>query len=257
MAADCRKRLIKDVRELIKDPLEADGIFYKHDDTDMLRGTAMILGPSNTPYFGGFYFFKFAFAANYPYSPPLVIYSTQGDRVRFNPNLYTCGKVCVSILNTWRGEQWSSCITIKQILLHLILLLHSRPLLNEPGFTTHSKESIVYNRIIEFKNVEIAILEMLRCYCHENQPPFAQYASHMIEALKTNAPAIRAFLDAKIQENPVREIVRCRIFLMEYVIDYPKLLEKFNVEMSTVYGIAQKEGGPTQHQPQLILCERR
>lgn len=34
---------------------------------------------------------------------------TGGGSVRFNPNLYKCGKVCLSLLGTWsgaRGESW-------------------------------------------------------------------------------------------------------------------------------------------------------
>lgn len=52
-----------------------------------------------------------------------------------HPNMYKNRKVCVSILNTWRGEQWSGCQTIKSVLLTLMSLLDSKPLLNEPGIT--------------------------------------------------------------------------------------------------------------------------
>lgn len=32
--------------------------------------------------------------------------STTGHgKVRFNPNLYNCGKVCLSLLGTW-GDNW-------------------------------------------------------------------------------------------------------------------------------------------------------
>ena len=34
---------------------------------------------------------------------------TGGGSVRFNPNLYNCGKVCLSLLGTWsgaKGETW-------------------------------------------------------------------------------------------------------------------------------------------------------
>ena len=52
-------RLIKDVKKIIKQPLTDNGIYYIHDDTDMLKGYALIIGPSDTPYFGGNYFFEF------------------------------------------------------------------------------------------------------------------------------------------------------------------------------------------------------
>mmetsp|Transcript_10330 Transcript_10330/g.30927 ORF Transcript_10330/g.30927 Transcript_10330/m.30927 type:complete len:103 (-) Transcript_10330:836-1144(-) len=44
---------------------------------------------------------------DYPQSPPRVRNMTTGaGRVRFNPNLYANGKVCLSILGTWKGPGW-------------------------------------------------------------------------------------------------------------------------------------------------------
>ena len=42
-------RLIKDVKEIIKNPLESHGIYYKHDEEDLLKGKALIIGPQGTP----------------------------------------------------------------------------------------------------------------------------------------------------------------------------------------------------------------
>ena len=50
---------------------------------------------------------------DYPLSPPKVNFmTTDGGRVRFNPNLYTCGKVCLSVLNTWDKNDWTPANTI-------------------------------------------------------------------------------------------------------------------------------------------------
>ena len=81
------------------------------------------------------FFFKFRYPDDYPYSPPHVEFLTNNDKVRFNPNLYRNGKVCISILNTWTGPQWSSCQNISSVLLTLVTLFHNKPLLNEPGLT--------------------------------------------------------------------------------------------------------------------------
>ena len=51
-------RLIKDVRQILKNPLTENGIYYIHDDADMMKGYALIIGPEDTPYFGGNYFFS-------------------------------------------------------------------------------------------------------------------------------------------------------------------------------------------------------
>ena len=67
-------RLVGDIKEIITNPLEPQGIYYKHDEDDMLRGYAMIIGPQGTPYKGGYYFFKFLFPPNYPEQPPSGIY---------------------------------------------------------------------------------------------------------------------------------------------------------------------------------------
>ena len=54
-------RLVNDVKNIIKNPLSEHGIYYQHDEADMLKGYALIVGPEDTPYFGGFYFFEFSF----------------------------------------------------------------------------------------------------------------------------------------------------------------------------------------------------
>lgn len=154
-------RLMRDVKQIIKSPLTDNGIYYIHDDVDILKGYAMIIGPSDTPYFGGYYLFEFNYPTNYPHSPPTVKYRTNGNNIRFNPNLYVCGKVCVSLLNTWKGDQWTSCQTISSVLLTLSTLLCNNPLLNEPGVTITHNDLDNYNKIIEYSNLNIAVCDIL------------------------------------------------------------------------------------------------
>jgi ubiquitin-conjugating enzyme E2 Z len=155
-------RLVKDVKELIKTPLTSHGIYYEHNESDMLKGKAMIIGPKNTPYEGGFYLFEFKFPTNYPHSPPKVKFCTGDGKTRFNPNLYKSGKVCLSVLNTWTGEQWTGCQTISSILLALCTVLNETPLLNEPGIKKNHKDFDNYNKILEYKNIEVAIYNMIK-----------------------------------------------------------------------------------------------
>ena len=155
------KRLLKDVIDINKTPLHDHGIYYIHDDEDIKKGYAMIFGPPDTIYSYGIYFFKFKFPNDYPYSPPRVEYLTNGDNVRFNPNLYRNGKVCISILNTWNGPQWSSCQTISSVLLTLVTLFHNKPLLNEPGINETYPSFKLYNKIIKYSSIKIALLDVL------------------------------------------------------------------------------------------------
>jgi ubiquitin-protein ligase len=47
------------------------------------------------------------FEDSYPNTSPKVNLVTTGNgKVRFNPNLYACGKVCLSLLGTWRGNYY-------------------------------------------------------------------------------------------------------------------------------------------------------
>ena len=66
---------------------------------------ALIMGSNDTPYGHGAYLFDIHFEDNYPNGPPKVNLTTTGNgQIRFNPNLYACGKVCLSLLGTWRGN---------------------------------------------------------------------------------------------------------------------------------------------------------
>lgn len=147
---DTIQRILLDIKELIQNPLEEQGIYYKHDDEDILKGYAMIVGPKNTPYENGYFFFLFDFPSNYPYSPPKVTFLNYSNRIRYNPNYYNCGKVCLSVLNTWKGESWSSCQTISSILLILCITFQEKPIYNEPGISFSDIQSNHYNEIISY-----------------------------------------------------------------------------------------------------------
>lgn len=65
----------------------------------------VISGPDGSPYKNGIFEFDVFFPSDYPNVPMQMNLMTTGNRsVRFNPNLYDDGKVCLSILNTWSGR---------------------------------------------------------------------------------------------------------------------------------------------------------
>jgi len=105
---------------------------------DMLQ--VMIAGPEGTPYSAGLFIFDVYFPPLYPSKPPMVNLQTTGrGTVRFNPNLYNCGKVCLSILGTWEGQEgetWNENIsTFLQVIVSIqSLILVDDPYYNEPGF---------------------------------------------------------------------------------------------------------------------------
>jgi len=153
------RRIMMDVKEMMIEPI--DDINYHHDEDNLYKGYALIIGPKDTPYENGFYLFEFNFPDTYPFNPPKVKFHTYDGFTRFNPNLYINGNVCLSILNTWEGEKWSACQSIRSILLTLTTILNDKPLLNEPGITILHKDFDSYNELLEYKNVEISILKYL------------------------------------------------------------------------------------------------
>ena len=219
-------RLVKDVAQLIKNPLTDHGIYYEHNEQDMLRGKAMIMGSSETPYFGGFYFFDFEFPMDYPFSPPKVSIKTRGENIRFHPNLYPCGKVCLSLLNTWRGEQWTSCQTISSLLLSLCCLLTAEPFLHEPGISSSHADFMAYQEIITFKNLELACCGVLSSLSSSSQDNLFSQIIH--QQFQLQGENWKSKIIKEREKNPVPHWVNMSFYRMKIWIDYNVLLNKFN-----------------------------
>ncbi|MBA42381.1 MAG: hypothetical protein CMF62_00040 [Magnetococcales bacterium] len=215
-----QKRLIRDISDIFKNPLTEHCIYYQHDDTNMLKGYAMIIGPPDSLYQHGFYFFEFHFPTNYPQSPPTVKTITNDGYTRFHPNLYKNGKVCLSILNTWKGEGWTSCQTIKTILLTLVSILDDKPLLHEPGIRENNIDFEKYNKIIEYKNITHSFLDYVSMHLLPIQ--FLSFSSIMKEYAVKNKESILNFAKEKSEkyDTPIMTIIN--IYRMKTIIDWHK-----------------------------------
>src|SRR3989338_5988114 len=113
------KRVLKDLHELNGHPLREQGIYYIPLEDHLDQGMALLIGPTETPYEGGFYQLAISIPENYPYDPPTLRFKTSDPegRVRFHPNLYTDELVCLSIINTWKGPSWTPVQSIQSVLL--------------------------------------------------------------------------------------------------------------------------------------------
>lgn len=228
-------RLLKDVKQILKNPLTENGIYYIHDDTDMMKGYALIIGPSDTPYFGGNFFFEFVYPSDYPHSPPLVKYCTNGNKIRFNPNLYVNGKVCVSLLNTWSGEQWTSCQTITTILLTLCTLLCENPLLNEPGVTITHKDMKSYTEIIYYSNIDVAVCDIVRKKNSVVLPFFDMFYSYVKENFIKNYDSLLAFAEKKLATDyKEKAVLATGFYNMNVTIDYEFIINKLKQSKEVV-----------------------
>ncbi|XP_073299320.1 probable ubiquitin-conjugating enzyme E2 25 isoform X2 [Primulina huaijiensis] len=116
-----------------------DTIFVRVYESRMDLLRAVIIGPQGTPYHDGLFVFHIMFPPTYPDVPPMVYYYSGG--LQLNPNLYDCGKVCLSLLNTWTGrdnEKWlPKSSTMLQVVVSIqALILNAKPFFNESGYDT-------------------------------------------------------------------------------------------------------------------------
>lgn len=202
-----QKRVMKEIRDMMdsKVVLAEGGIYFIPDEDDIYKCYVMLVGGDDTPYAHGFYFFTFNFPENYPMVPPKGASMTQGRletktgesvAMRFNPNLYTCGKLCLSILGTWQGPGWVPTMTIS-IVCNTIqaLVLHEAPLKNEPAYYDSAPtdpQVVNYSKIVSYANYKVAILDMLE---KRPAPAFDEFYPTMREVFLARFDKIMAGLE--------------------------------------------------------------
>merc|ERR1712224_115000 len=74
------KRIITDILNITKDPI--DDIYISYSEADISVIKALVVGPRDTPYEGGFYMFKIKFPKDYPHKPPHVDFLTTDRYIR-------------------------------------------------------------------------------------------------------------------------------------------------------------------------------
>jgi ubiquitin-protein ligase len=180
------KRIISELATLSSSLPE--GIYLRHGDSRLDIMKVLITGPKATPYANGLFEFDLMCPADYPTSPPMLHFkTTNGGRIRFNPNLYEDGKgkvapqrllgaegssnagialtlltVCLSLLGTWHGEPWRpGTSTILQILVSVqSMIFCDEPWYNEPGreWLPNDPSSRSYNLVIRRLTLSYALL---------------------------------------------------------------------------------------------------
>ncbi|CAN4075536.1 unnamed protein product [Withania somnifera] len=203
----CAKKIQEEWKILEKDL--PDTIFVRVYETRMDLLRAVIVGADGTPYHDGLFFFDVFFPSSYPNVPPHVHYHSFG--LRINPNLYECGKVCLSLLNTWGGrgkEKWiPGESTMLQVLVSIQgLILNAKPYFNEPGYVKLSgsalgeQSSQHYNENTYIFNLRTMV------YCMR-QPPqhFEDFVvGHFFQSCQDILVACKAYMEGA----PVGSLVR-------------------------------------------------
>ncbi|KAH0873221.1 hypothetical protein HID58_070583 [Brassica napus] len=170
---------------------------------------AVIIGAEGTPYHDGLFFFDIHFPDNYPSVPPMVHYHSGG--LRINPNLYSSGKVCLSLLGTWNGnprEQWlPQESTMLQLLVSIqALILNQKPYFNEPAYerTKGTPSGEAYSKVYS-ENVYISSLRTMVYGMRKPPKHFEEFVrSHYFERAHDILKAANGYIDGA----PVCSIVK-------------------------------------------------
>lgn len=217
-------RLQREVLSYCKqaDDINKSGIYCNFDDSDLSTWTAMIIGPKDTPYSDGFYFFQINFVPEFPFKPPVVKFLTYEKDIRFHPNLYVDGYVCLSILNTWGENEWAPCQSVVSILKTIQSILNDNPIINEPNYEQETGIiSINYKKIISYYNIRTAILKAV-----ENPPSgceaFKQIVQqHFLQNYEKYQELLRV-----TEANDIDKVYTCVVYGMKCRLDYNYLKTK-------------------------------
>jgi len=221
----CIARLKNDMQEIYQNPLPL--IFIAPEEENITTIHSIICGPEGTPYEGGFFYFLIKVPEDYPLVPPNVMFmTTDCQNVRFNPNFYANGKVCLSILGTWPGPKWTAAQTIQSVLLSIQSLMNDTPLGNEPNLNIESMllESNEYNNHIQHETIRVAVLNTLEGKVEMPPVLFAFAKSCFNENLKFYEDVIKANMHRD------EELMKCFFQpnkIMKY--KYKSLLERLQM----------------------------
>lgn len=114
------RRLQKELKDLREDPpANCSAGPVSEREEDLLRWSATIMGPSDSPYAGGVFYLDVTFPdgpdRTYPFDPPTVKFRTR----IYHPNINSRGGICLDILK----DQWTPALTISKVLLSICALM--------------------------------------------------------------------------------------------------------------------------------------
>jgi hypothetical protein len=130
-------------------------------------------------------------------------------------------------LNTWRGDQWTSCQSISTVLLTLCTLLCNDPLLNEPGVDKRHNDMNSYDEIIQYANLDIAVCDIVTKKSGVFMPFFDNFYHFIKENFIKNYDSLLEFAEKKnLEFNQEVKNYKTGFYSMNVTIDYNKVIEK-------------------------------
>ncbi|XP_037529431.1 ubiquitin-conjugating enzyme E2 Z [Rhipicephalus sanguineus] len=153
-------RFESDLQDLFTNPLT--GVYI--ETVTVGRFHVVVVGPSGTPYEGGFFHFLMQCPKDYPMRPPRVrLMNTDDGSVSFSPNLYKSGRVCLDILGTSGTLAWSPAHSISSVVVSIQSLLTEKPHFNEPQWISEarSEDGGSYSRIVQHETIRVAVCDAI------------------------------------------------------------------------------------------------
>jgi ubiquitin-protein ligase len=226
------KRLIYEVKlyESQKEYFNEAGIYFEYNSDNLTSVKLLIIGPENTPYENGFYFFNINIPATYPFSPPKITFLNKIDNIRFHPNLYVEGYVCLSVLNTWGNNEWSPCQNLTSIASTIQSVMNENPITNEPEYENETGQiSQEYYKIIEYYNLKSIYKNIIN--------PIIGYDNFLPIIKKYFLSKYETYLEI-IEKNKKNnnQIVSCSIYGLSVKLDYKKLKSDFKILHLSIEG---------------------
>jgi ubiquitin-protein ligase len=149
-------------------------VFVRSDNNRLDVLKAVIIGPEGTPYGLGAFLYDIFFPTDYPHNPPLVNLETTGHgTVRFSPNLYVDGKVCLSLLGTWHGDENSKWKPLQSTMSQALISIQGLVMVAEPYYLEPSYEAqrgtqegdlacAAYNEQLQYNTIRYAMIEQIQ-----------------------------------------------------------------------------------------------
>ncbi len=172
---------------------EDASIFFIVEKNSINNMRFIISGPKDTPYELGLFIFNMTIPSDYPNKPPYVKLSNTGGK-RFNPNLYDSGKVCLSLLGTWKGDKGESWNADTSTFYQLLLSIQSQIMIDEPYFNEPGHEKSIgtqdgmnrskaYNHNIYQYTIDHAMIDLLD---KNSYPEFKELINEYFKYQKEN-----------------------------------------------------------------------
>ncbi|KAJ5958250.1 Ubiquitin carrier protein, partial [Penicillium vulpinum] len=118
-----------------------------HDDDIFNWDVALIMINPDSMYYGGYFKASMTFPFNYPYSPPKFRFL----KPLHHPNIYSNGKLCISILHApgedsmsgeLASERWSPAQRVESVLISILSLLDDA----EPSSPANVDAAVIFRK---------------------------------------------------------------------------------------------------------------